>query len=142
MELPVCHQGEIVGSCQVSELGLYWNFVCRCRLLSDRIERLYWKEHRLGVLERESDSLVLRRRIAKKLLPGFPGEGQLLYLRPPVQVLDCLLPPTLEKDGKLWYLCGPERPFPCMPLACFFTLEQEGEQDYWVISRDLACSTL
>lgn len=138
MELSVMYQGEPVGVCHVEELGLYWNLSCRCRLLSDRVQRLYWKSNRLGVLEREGDSLTLSRRIAKRQLPGFPTEDLTLYLQPPVQLLDCWLPPAREKNGCLWYPFDPQQPFPCMPLACFFSLKQEADKYYWVISRDLA----
>lgn len=142
MEFSVLHQGEIVGLCRFTELGLYWNVECHCKLLSDRVQRLYWNEHRLGVLERQGNELCLSRHIAKKSLPGFPGETRSLYLQPPVQILDCRLPPTKEKDGRLWYPYQADGPFPCMPLACFFSLEREGERDYWVISREPDCRTL
>lgn len=145
MELPVMYQGRSVGTCQVEALGLYWRLRCRCVLLSDRVERLYWGGVRLGVLEREGDALTLDRRLSRQSLPGFPPEGGFLSLEPDLEpwqgkVLDCVLPQGFQKrEGdqvRLLFPFSPDRPFPCMPLFCFFarngpywqlTLNAEGQ---------------
>ena len=64
MEIPVVLDGEPVGSCILTEQGLYWQIHCSCALISDRVERLYCGRTRLGVLIREGDRLILRRRLS------------------------------------------------------------------------------
>lgn len=143
MEFPVLYQGRPVGTCQVEDLGLYWRFRCRCALLSDRVERLYWGSVRLGVLEREGKALTLDRRLSKQSLPGFPPEDGLLSLEPDLEpwqgtVLDCALPRGFQKrEGNQTHLLfpfAPDRPFPCMPLFCFFRLDGP----YWKLTLDEA----
>lgn len=141
MELQVMYQGKIVGTCQAEDLGLYWRLKCRCVLLSDRVERLYWGSVRLGVLEREGDALTLDRRLSKQSLPGFPPEGGFLSLEPDLEpwqgtVLDCVLPRGFQKreqgETQLLFPFSPDRPFPCMPLFCFFCLDGP----YWKLTLD------
>ena len=52
MELPIMNDQEKVGTCMLKDEGLYWYLQCDCRVLSDRIERLYATERNLGVLEK------------------------------------------------------------------------------------------
>ena len=129
---------ETIGECRMEDLGLYWNLECSCRVISDQVERLYWREHRLGVLEREQDRLTMRRRIPKTRLPGFPEKDGVLHLHACREILGCQLPPAREEHGKLWYPWSKEAPFPCMPLACFFSVEQSDGRDYWTLPLDLA----
>lgn len=143
LEYPVMKQGRTVGTCRVEEQGLYWHIHCRCELLSDRVERLYWGSVRLGVLEREGDFLTLDRRISRQSLPGFPPENGMLSLEPDLEpwqgtVLDCPMPGGYLKREpgriKLLFPFSPERPFPCMPLFCFFELDGA----YWSLPLDEA----
>lgn len=143
MEFPVMFQGRTVGACRVEEQGLYWHIRCRCEILSDRVERLYWGSVKLGVLEREGDFLTLDRRLSKQSLPGFPPRDGVLSLEPDLEpwqgtVLDCPMPPGFLKREpgrvKLLFPFSPERPFPCMPLFCFFELDGP----YWSLPLDEA----
>ena len=139
MEFPVMYQGREVGTCVVEAQGLYWHILCRCEVLSDRVERLYWGSVGLGVLERTGDRLTLDRRISRKSLPGFPPEEGFLSLEPDLEpwqgtVLDCPMPRGYLKREpgrlRLLYPFSPDRPFPCMPLFCFFELDGA----YWSLT--------
>lgn len=141
MELPVLYHGKAVGTCQAEDQGLYWLLRCRCNLRSDRVERLYCGVQRLGVLERQGETLILSRRLSKRAVPNFPPEDGLLSLEPSMTpwqgtVLDCRLPEGYQKrEGDrlcLLFPFAPDRPFPSMPLFCFFSLEGP----YWKLTLD------
>ena len=85
MDYPIVLDGKTVGNCRVKEQGLYWFLEAVCPLLSDRIERLYSGGRRLGVLEREGDLLVLRRRVSRASYPELPPVNGVLSLRPTEQ---------------------------------------------------------
>ncbi len=143
MEFPVIYQGKAVGTCEAEDQGLYWLLRCRCDLRSDRVERLYCGVQRLGVLERQGETLTMSRRLSKRTVPDFPPEDGRLFLEPSMTpwqgtVLDCRLPEGYQKrEGDRLLLLFPfawDRPFPCMPLFCFFT--RQGP--YWVLTLDAA----
>ena len=138
MNLAVKLGEETIGTCRVEDLGLYWELHCSCHWSSDQVERLYWREHRLGVLERERDQLIMNRRIPKSKLPGFPEKDEPLHLHACRTVLGCHLPPAREENGKLWYPWREDAPFPCMPLACLFSVEETNRGYYWTLAWDLA----
>lgn len=139
MELTVIHEEKSIGLCRVEDLGLYWDIACRCRRLSDRVERLYCGTRSLGVLEREGEALRLHRRVSKASLPDFPPENGKLSLLPLWQgrIFDCTLPAGQLLDGKVWYPASPDREFPCMPLFCFFHMEQRQGRRYWTIPIEI-----
>lgn len=127
MEFPVVHLGQTVGRCTVRDDGLYWQLECECQILSDRVERLYWGQERMGVLERNGGRLICNRRIAKSSVPelsaGFSlspcdvWSGRLLDT--PVQ--------CIKQGDTLLFPYRPEEPCPCEPLICFF----EVKDGYW-----------
>ena len=128
MEFPIVLDGKPVGCCTVEEQGLYWYLQAECQVLSDRVERLYCGQTRLGVLEREGDRLCLRRRLSRKAVPELPPRNGVLTLKPVQQ------PELWEGEvlgHKLKGLCvgkellfpyDPNGPCPCEPLFCFFEI--------------------
>ena len=129
MEYPVFDREEEVGQCKIEEEGLYWRISCRCRVLSDRIERLYAGSCRLGVLEREGQSLTLDRRISKSSCPGLPPESGRLSLQPENvpepwegEAMGQYVSAMRQKDTLL-FPYSPDAPCPCEPLCCFFTVK-------------------
>ena len=149
MELPVMMHDETVGTCTLEEMGLYWRIRCDCKLLSDRVERLYAGERSLGVLEKEGCRLTLSRRLSKSSCPELPPESGVLTLHPvkpqqpepelPESGLDA---PQLEpwegevqgyplrgffEDDCVLFPYDENGPCPCEPLFCFF----EVKDGYW-----------
>ena len=135
MEYPVVHQGETVGNCIITEQGLYWYVDCTCRVLSDRIERLYCGTKRLGVLEREGENLTCRRRLSKASTPELPPKSGILTLTPeePRTVWQgTLLGQELtgfQEGDHLLFPYDETKPCPCEPLICFF----EVKDGFWRI---------
>ena len=129
MDYPIIHEGRTVGNCSISEQGLYWIVEAGCEVLSDRVERLYCGERRLGVLEREGERLTCRRRISKSSAPELPPKNGILTLRPkPVrtpwqgELLGRALSGFLE-GKELLFPYDREQPCPCEPLICFFSVK-------------------
>ena len=142
MEFPVMLHERAVGTCTVEASGLYWQIKCDCVLLSDRVERLYAGERRLGVLEKEGDRLTLRRRISRTSCPELPPESGVLTLHPvklpePEQEEPALTPweGTVQgyalkgwfKDDCVLFPYDENAPCPCEPLICFFEIKD----GYW-----------
>lgn len=138
MELTVLEEGRRIGVCSVEEMGLYWSIVCRCQRRSDRVERLYCGMRSLGVLEWDGETLSLNRRLSKASVPEFPPPDGILTLTPPWQgnIWDCPLPPGQQMEGKIWYPASEASAFPCMPLFCFFCLEERQGRRYWTIPKE------
>ena len=144
MELPVMMYEETVGSCSLEQMGLYWIIRCRCRILSDRVERLYAGEKKLGVLEKEGECLTLTRRISRSSCPELPPKSGVLTLHP-VEEAPALTPwegtiqgyelRGFEKDDMLLFPYDPEEPCPCEPLFCFF----EVSDGYWKLPKETDC---
>jgi len=138
MEYPIVLEGRTVGNCRVEEQGLYWSLEAVCLLLSDRVERLYSGGRRLGVLEREDDHLILRRRVSRASYPELPPVSGVFSLRPTEQaalwsgtILD--QPLTGFRQGA--YLLFPydgDQPCPCEPLFCFFEIKD----GFWRLPLD------
>ena len=128
MEFPVVWNGKTVGNCVLEEAGLYWSIDCSCRLLSDRVGRLYCGPVRLGVLIREGDRLVLRRRVSKASVPQLPPRSGVLSLAPteepvPWQGEGLGYPMTGFRLGDTLLIPYDEaKPCPCEPLFCFFEI--------------------
>ena len=123
MEFPVVHLGQTIGKCTVTDQGLYWLIECQCEILSDRVERLYYGDARLGVLEKQGKILTCRRRLSKASAPSFSGrfslspdeywEGTLLG-----QQVKC------RREGDtLLFPYETDQPCPCEPLICFFEIK-------------------
>ena len=144
MELSVMMYDEAVGTCTLEEMGLYWRIRCRCKLLSDRVERLYAGERNLGVLEKEGNCLTLNRRISKSSCPELPPERGFLTLHPvkarepAPQPEELILEPWegqvqgyplkgFYKDDCVLFPYREDGPCPCEPLFCFF----EVKDGYW-----------
>jgi len=128
MEYPVVHQGETVGSCVMEDVGLYWQVACSCRLFSDRVERLYCGDTRLGVLEKEGERLLLRRRLSKSAYPMLPPRSGFFALEPAAEaepwqgyVMGYALK-GFRKENRLLFPYDPNGPCPCEPLFCFFEI--------------------
>lgn len=128
MDYPVIFEGRAVGNCTITEQGLYWSIDCSCQVLSDRIERLYCGQTRLGVLEREGNRLTCHRRLSKASVPDLPPQSGVLTLAPtsfytPWQgkLLDYELSCFREGDTLL-FPYDPLEPCPCEPLICFFEI--------------------
>ena len=144
MELSIMNDQEKVGTCMLKDEGLYWYLQCDCRVLSDRIERLYATERNLGVLEKEGNCLTLRRRISKSSCPELPPKSGVLTLHPvkpqlPQQETQEETPQLWEgevhgyslkgylKDDCILFPYDENEPCPCEPLFCFF----EVKDGYW-----------
>lgn len=140
---------ETVGTCTLEEMGLYWIIQCRCKVLSDKVERLYAGERKLGVLEKEGEQLTLRRRLSKSSCPELPPVLGYLTLHPTAPKM----PQTEEKteyapwEGSIqgYELKGlldgdhvlfpyeENAPCPCEPLFCFFEIRD----GYWRLPLDV-----
>ncbi len=129
MDFDVMNRGKAVGQCRIEDRGLYWHISCLCPIVTGKLERLYWQEHCLGVLEATSAGLRLERTVSKTSLPWFPADG-LPSLEPEElwrgAVLDLELPPCRKepREGG-WLLKFPfdeNKPCPCMPFLCFFAI--------------------
>jgi len=133
MEYPVIHNGKEIGSCQLSEQGLYWSLECDCLLFSDNVERIYSGTRRIGVLEREGNRLRCRRRLSKASTPELPPVSGMFTLAPvepyrPWQ--GSILGKELSgfRDGDmLLFPYHPDEPCPCEALICFF----EVRDNFW-----------
>lgn len=128
MDYPVMHEERLVGSCRIERQGLYWLVDCTCEILSDRVERLYCGQRRLGVLEREEDRLVCRRRISVSSAPELPPKTGVLTLSPVQEkerwegkVLGKMLS-GFREGNMLLFPYDAEQPCPCEPLLCFFEI--------------------
>jgi len=129
LEYPVIADGISVGTCQIEDLGLYWEVRCNCRCISDRVERLYCGKKVIGVLLLDEGRLVLRRRLSKVSVPELPPQNGLFSLR--------ALPDVAQWSGSVFGhdldgikveddLCFPyysDQPCPCEPLICFFKID-------------------
>lgn len=129
MEFPVVLDGTQVGRCELYEEGLYWRVKCETEILSDRVERLYCGTARLGVLEKENNALVLRRRLSRAAYPMLPPKSGVLTLRPVEQpvawegyVLDQYLR-GFRREDTIVFPYDPNGPCPCEPLICFFSIK-------------------
>ncbi len=125
MEFPVLSHGRAVGVCTLTEQGLYWQVDCRCQVLSDRIERLWCGDKRLGVLEREGENLTCHRRVSKASFPQLPPQGGYFTLEREElwrgKVAGCPVE-ALRRGDTLLFPYDREKPCPCEPLICFFTV--------------------
>lgn len=126
------HQGEEVGRVRLTEQGLYWLLECHCRVISDRVERIYAGQRRLGVLEREGDGLGCRRRLSRASTPELPPASGMFTLVPEERsahwqgTLAGVTVTGYEDGNGLRFPYAPDRPCPCEPLICFFQV-----QDGW-----------
>lgn len=144
MELPVMMHDEIVGTCDLEELGLYWNLNCKCKIISDRVERLYVGEKKLGVLEKMDDCLCVKRMLSKASCPELPPQRGYFTLHPEIPEVpmeeECQVKETEQlQEDELWegeilgyWLKGKRvgdtllfpydeaQPCPCEALMCFF----------------------
>ena len=143
----VCH-GQEIGRCTLQEDGLYWIFDCRCRMQTNRVERVYSGSRRIGVLEKEGEQLVCRRRVSKRSFPELPPAGGLFSVTP--------MEPSAPWNGTLLgqprtgyqtetHLLFPylaEEPCPCEPLICFFEIKdgfwQLPKREEWLKKPDEA----
>lgn len=155
MELPVMMYDENVGICSLEEVGLYWRIRCDCKVLSDRVERLYAGERKLGVLEKEGNRLTLNRRVSKSSCPELPPDSGILTLHPvshsvPEQEAECEPERQLEpwegsiqgydlkgyrQDDMILFPYDENAPCPCEPLFCFF----EVKDGYWRLPLENGC---
>lgn len=150
MELPVMMYDETVGTCSLEEVGLYWRIRCDCRVLSDRVERLYAGERRLGVLEKENGRLTLSRRISKSSCPELPPVSGVLTLHPVKREEPASKPEELQlepwegtvqgyplkgffKDGSILFPYDENEPCPCEALFCFFQVKD----GYWCLPLEV-----
>ena len=97
----VCFGKDTVGKVQVLRQGLYYRFVCRCRLTGDVICRLVVrcgeKLENLGIVVPMEDGFGLDKKIPVKQI----GEGNMDFL---------LVPKHDQLMGKFVPIC-PEEPF-------------------------------
>lgn len=135
MEFPIISRGRTVGSCSLTEQGLYWQLDCSCEVLSDRVERLYCEGRRLGVLEREDELLTCRRRLSKASAPELPPKSGYFTLereeRWRGRVADCFVE-GLRQGDTLLFPYDPQQPCPCEPLICFFEIKD----GFWRLPMD------
>lgn len=129
MEYPIIFEGNTVGNCTLEQDGLYWQLQADCAPVSDRVERLYCGPDRLGVLLREGERFVLRRRVSRAAHPELPPVNGIFTLKPtetPVPWQGCIL--GIEQSGyrageTLLFPYDEEKPCPCEPLFCFFEIK-------------------
>ena len=129
IEYPVVLDGHEIGACTIQEQGLYWLLECRCRLRSERVERLYCGNTRLAVLEQQGDRLVCSRRVSKRSFPELPPRSGMFSLKP----MEMYTPWEGELLGRtcrgfrngdtLLFPYDPDQPCPCEPLICFFSVQ-------------------
>ena len=97
----VCFGKDTVGKVQVLRQGLYYRFICRCRLTGDVICRLVArcgeKQENLGIVVPMEDGFGLDKKIPVKQI----GEGNMDFL---------LVPKHDQLMGKFVPIC-PEEPF-------------------------------
>lgn len=145
MEYPVIYNGQEIGRCFLRDLGLYWELLCRCQAVSDRVERLYCGEEKLGVLQPEGGGLSLKRRVSKASCPGLPPESGQFSLSPaPLwapwsgRILGYDVPQGLSRRDSqgetLQFPYDPDGPCPCPPLCCLFSIED----GFWRLRLDSA----
>ena len=142
MEYSVMKDDVTVGVCTLEEMGLYWLLRCQCDILSDRVERLYAGQRRLGVLEKEADRLTLTRRLSKSSCPEIPPKSGVFTLHP---VKETLVPwegtikgyelKGFEKEECILFPYTPDTPCPCEPLFCFFEIKD----GYWQLPKKIGC---
>ena len=133
MQFSVMEQNQIVGSCSVERVGLYWQLRCRCRPKMTGILRLYTGMRCVGVLEPEDDALCLSRKLSCSGWPELPPRDSCFRLSPasPMEhwqgtVLDqTLTGGFFRREGEESVLLFPfaeDNPCPCIPLLCFFSI--------------------
>ena len=135
MELNVCARGEVIGTCTVEDQGLYWSVYCICRKYTTQLVRLCGAGCNLGIAEPEGDHLILRKKVSKCGLPGFPPRKECV-LRPvaetAVDVCGIRLSGDVEEEiggTKLYIPFENNRPHPCMALMCFWSLRN----GFWIM---------
>ena len=144
MEFPVVHGGQTVGSCTVTDDGLYWLVECQCEILSDGVERLYCGNRRIDVLERRGKIFTCRRRISKASLPEFPGMG--MFSTSPYEVWEGRVlgePIQCLRDGDtLLFSYQEDGPCPVEALICFFSVRDGFWRlpAQWLSSDDASCA--
>ena len=146
MEFPIVHVGQTIGSCTVTDDGLYWLVECRCQIVSNEVERLYFGGCRIGVLERRGQDFICRRRISKASLPEFSTTG--MFSLSPYEIWEGRVldrPVQGFRDGEdLLFPYRSEEPCPVEELICFFTV-RDGFwrlplQSQWIASEDASCT--
>ena len=124
MEFPVVHLGQTIGSCSITDDGLYWNIACNCEILSDQVERLYWGSDRIGVLEQNGRTFTCRKRLSKASVPGFPENST--FSLSPYQIWDGRLlgkrTQCIREGDELLFPYEEDQPCPCEALVCFFSV--------------------
>lgn len=125
MEFPIVHLGQTVGRCTLKDEGLYWQMHCECQILSDRVERLYLGQQRMGVLERNGNRLTCSKRISKASVPELSKAGA--FSLSPYDVWNGRLLDVpvrcLKQNDKLLFPYREEEPCPCEQLICFFEIK-------------------
>jgi len=143
MDYPVYLNENNVGTCTLEKMGLYWKLQCSCMVISDRVERLYCGERRLGVLDKEGDRLTLRRMISVSSCPELPPKSGRLTLYPEKEqimepwegeILGYVLKGYKDADTVLIPYSDSE-PCPCEPLMCYFEIKD----GYWRIPVSPVC---
>lgn len=91
-----------VGQAQVEKMGLYYRFLCRCRLPQGKIYRIWvscgGKEESLGIPVPKGNVFILETRLPVSRM----GKGDFSF-----RAAD-------KEAGGRFYPVSPERPFPCM----------------------------
>lgn len=129
MEYPVIVKEETIGSCRLEQQGLYWELDCTCTYHSGQVERLYCGTRKIGVLEPRGDQLRLQRKLAQSAWPELPPQSGVFSLeplaRPEPWKGDVLGFPLegIRVGNHLLFPYDPQKPCPCEPLFCFFSVE-------------------
>ena len=148
MKYPVIYDGQEIGSCQLTEEGLYWSLECTCTVISDKVERIYCGTRRMGVLEREGDRLRCRRRLSRASTPELPPMSGVFTLVPVEpyrpwrgQILGKEIS-GFRDENFLLFPYDPGQPCPCEPLICFFAIKDNfwrlPIQEEWLQKTDEA----
>lgn len=125
---PIEKHGKTVGNCEVTEQGLYWIVTGTCKILSDRVERIYCCGEKIAVLEKDGDSLRCSRMLSKSAYPCLPPADGVFTLEPQKEMHPWngfVLGKRLEGycDGDtLLFPYDPQVPCPCEALICFFEI--------------------
>lgn len=120
-----------VGKIQVTRQGLYYRFLCRCKLSGDVICRLCVrcgeKEERLGILVPTGDGFGLDTRVPVKRI----GEGEMAFF----------LLPAHEAPDSTFVPLSPEEPFAYLSRLKDAYLEKRQGQLGVVVPQSISSPT-
>lgn len=139
MDMTIIVKGQPAGVCSRKDAGLYWEVDCSFRHPSADGVRLFCGGRSMGLAERAGEQWILHRRVSKVSAPELSvPEHRILALQPypeQVEAGEYTLNGYVENGERgrfVRFPYFPDRPHPCMPLFCFFSVED----GFWVLKLD------